>query len=74
MFKQKEDEVYALVNEGNLQEALNEMKTEEKYAKIDSSALQQWQNQTEEYLEFNNAATGLIMNSIANLHLKEMEH
>lgn len=74
VFKQKEDEVYTLVNEGNLQEALNEMKTEEKYAKIDSSALQQWQNQTEEYLEFNNAATGLIMNSIANLHLKEMEH
>ena len=50
------------------------MKTEEKYAKVDSSALQQWQVQTEEYLEFNNAAAGLIMNSIANLHLKEMEH
>ena len=74
VFKEKEDEVYILVNEGNLGEALNALKISEKYAGIESSPLIQWQNQVADYLEFKHAATGLIMNSIANLHLKEMEH
>lgn len=73
-FKEKEDEVFALVNEGNLGTALNVLKTSEKYSHLDSEPLMQWQEQVKEYLEFEHAVTGLIMNSIANLHLKEMEH
>jgi len=74
VFKEKDDEVYTLVNEGDLGEALNMLKTSEKYSSMDSEPLKQWQKQVEDYLEFKHAATGLIMNSIANLHLKEMEH
>lgn len=74
VFKEKEDEVYVLVNEGNLGEALNVLKTSEKYAGIESSPLVQWQAQVNDYMEFSRAISGLIMNSIANLHLKEMEH
>lgn len=74
VFKEKDDEVYTLVNEGNLGEALNALKISEKYSGMDSYPLMQWQNQVTDYLEFKHAATGLIMNSIANLHLKEMEH
>lgn len=74
VFKEKDDEVYTLVNEGNLGEALNALKISEKYSRMDSEPLAQWQKQVEDYLEFKRAATGVIMNSIANLHLKEMEH
>ena len=74
IFKEKEDEIYTLVNEGRLGEALNAVKTSEKYLQIDSEPLANWQKQTTEYLEFKHAVSGLIMNSLANLHLKEMEH
>lgn len=73
-FKPKEDEVYVLVNEGDLGGALNALKISEKYAGIESTPLEQWQKQVNDYMEFTHAATGVIMNSIANLHLKEMEH
>ena len=74
VFNEKEDEVYTLVNEGDLGNALNALKTSEKYQQMDSSPLMHWQKQAEEYLEFKHAVSGLIMNSLANLHLKEMEH
>ncbi len=73
VFKEKDDEVYTLVNEGNLGEALNALKISEKYSRMASEPLAQWQKQVEDYLEFEHAATGVVMNSIANLHLKEME-
>lgn len=74
VFKEKEDEIYTMVNEGDLGEALNAIKTSEKYLQMDSEPLANWQKQTAEYLEFKHAVSGLIMNSLANLHLKEMEH
>lgn len=74
LFVMESDEAFRLVNEGKLLEALNIMKTEDKYNKIDSAALKEWQKQVENYAEFNRAADGLVMNALANLHLKELEH
>ncbi|MBQ8481758.1 MAG: hypothetical protein IJ532_04425 [Alphaproteobacteria bacterium] len=74
VFNQVNDEVYTLVHEGNLGEALNELKTSEKYSSVSSFPLTQWQIKVADYLQFEHAVNGLIMNSLANLHLKEMEH
>ncbi len=74
VFNQNNDEVYTLVNEGNLGQALSALKTSEKYSSMASLPLEQWQKQVVDYLDFEHAVTGLIMNSLANLHLKEMEH
>ncbi|MBR3677016.1 MAG: hypothetical protein IKN71_07780 [Alphaproteobacteria bacterium] len=73
-FTVQDDEVLNLVNEGRLNDALNALKTSEKYAKINSLPLNEWRAQTEKYLEFNSAISGLIMNALANIRLKEMEH
>lgn len=74
VFVAAHDEVLELVHEGRLQDALNALKTSEKYAKIASEPLNAWKEQTERYLQFSNAASGLIMNSLANIRLKELEH
>lgn len=74
VFVATDDEVAELVHEGRLQDALNALKTNEKYAKIDSQPLNVWKEQTERYLEFSHAASGLIMNALANIRLKELEH
>ncbi|MBR1600867.1 MAG: hypothetical protein IJ677_04745 [Alphaproteobacteria bacterium] len=74
VFNQSNDEVYTLVHEGNLGQALSAITTSEKYSLMASVPLTQWQMQVEKYLDFEHAVTGLIMNSLANLHLKEMEH
>ena len=74
VFTAQNDEVFDLVHEGRLQDALNALKTSEKYSKIDSKPLNVWKEQTERYLEFSNAAGGLIMNALANIRLKELEH
>ena len=74
VFKAENDEVFTLVNEGDLGEALAALKTSEKYSALASYPLEQWQQDIENYLEFKHAVSGLIMNSLANLHLKEMEH
>ncbi|MBQ8672037.1 MAG: hypothetical protein IJ525_05920 [Alphaproteobacteria bacterium] len=73
-FKAQEDEVYRLVNEGELREALTAIKNSEKYNKIDSAPLNEWMKNTENYLDFRHLIDSLLMNSLANLHLKEMEH
>jgi len=73
-FKAQDDEVYRLVNEGNLSEALTAIKNSEKYNKIDSAPLNEWVKQTEDYLAFRHIIDSLLMNSLANLRLKEMEH
>jgi len=73
-FLPQEDEVLALVDEGRLQDALEALKLSEKYAKINSEPLMQWRVQVEKYLKFNSAVSALIMNSLANIRLKEMEH
>ena len=74
VFMPQNDEVLNLVNDGRLSDALNALKTSEKYSKLNSLPLNEWRVQVEKYLEFNAAAGGLIMNALANIRLKEMEH
>ena len=73
-FNTQDDEVLDLVNNGHLREALNALKTNDNYNKINSKPLKEWRLQAEKYLDFNHATSSLIMNSLANLHIKEMEH
>ena len=72
-FKAETDEVYELVNAGKLREALLKMKTDSKYNAVTSATLGAWQQQAEDYLAFETAMKGLIMNALANIRLKEME-
>ena len=74
VFVAKEDKVYELVNSGNLAEALTTMQTDAKYSQFNDKFLHQWQEQVQNYLNFETAVSGLIMNSLANIHLKEMDH
>lgn len=74
VFKPENDEVLELVHEGRLQEALNALAVSEKYAKLDSKPLNAWKVQVENYLKFSSAINGVIMNALANIRLKEMEH
>lgn len=73
VFPKTPDEVYQLVNGGDFAEALNKLKTDRKYRDVNSAELNSWILQTQDYLEFEHSINGLIMNSLANLHLKEME-
>lgn len=73
VFPKTPDEVHQLVNSGNFAEALNKLKTDRKYSDVNSAELNSWILQTQDYLEFEHSINGLIMNSLANLHLKEME-
>lgn len=73
VFTAENDEVYVLVNEGHFGDALNALGNNEKYMRLNSQPLRNWQNQVIAYLEFNHAVDSLIMNCLANLHLKEME-
>lgn len=74
VFLPKDDAVYEAVNDGKLAEALAAIRTDAKYTEISSPFLEQWQAQVQSYLDFEQAISGLIMNSLANIHLKEMEH
>ena len=67
------DEVYDLVESGNLAAALQKMKTDNKYAMLDYPTLEAWKQNVQNYLDFNNAVDGLLMNTLANLHLKQFE-
>ena len=73
-FTPQEDEVLKLVDDGRIKDALDALKISEKYAKISSEPLTQWIYQAERYLEFDNAVNAIIMNALANIRLKEMEH
>ncbi len=73
VFPKAPDEVHLLVNNGDFAEALNKLKTDRKYSEVNSEELNSWILQTQNYLDFEQAVNGLIMNSLANLHLKEME-
>lgn len=73
VFPKTPDEIYQLVNNGDFAEALNKIQTDRKYGDINSAELNAWILQTRDYLEFEHSINGLIMNSLANLHLKEME-
>ncbi len=72
-FPKTPDEIHQLVNNGDFAEALNKIQTDRKYGDINSAELNAWILQTRNYLEFEHSINGLIMNSLANLHLKEME-
>ena len=63
-----------MVNEGRIKDALEALNISEKYAKVNSEPLLQWRTQAERYLEFDSAVNAVIMNSLANIRLKEMEH
>lgn len=73
VFPKTPDEIHQLVNNGDFAEALNKIQTDRKYGDINSAELNAWILQTRNYLEFEHSINGLIMNSLANLHLKEME-
>lgn len=73
VFPKTPDEIHQLINNGDFAEALNKIKTDRKYSDVNSAELNSWILQTQDYLEFEHAINGLIMNSLANLHLKEME-
>ncbi|MBP5214992.1 MAG: hypothetical protein J6039_00335 [Alphaproteobacteria bacterium] len=68
------DEVWILVNEGNIGEALQTMNLSGKYASVNYEPLQVWKKQAAEYLDFEKAAEGLLLNALAGMHLKELEH
>jgi len=74
VFTPQKDEVLELVNDGRIKDALDALKLSEKYAKVHSEPLTQWIYQAERYLEFDNAINAIIMNALANIRLKEMEH
>lgn len=74
VFTPQKDEVLQLVDEGRIKDALDALSTSEKYAKINSEPLQQWRIQATRYLNFDDAINALIINSLANIRLKEMEH
>lgn len=67
------DEVYELVENGNLSLALTKMKTDTKYANLNSSVLDAWKTEVQQYLAFDSAVTGLVMNALAHIHLKQFE-
>lgn len=74
VFTPQKDEVLELVTDGRIKDALDALKISEKYAKVHSEPLSQWVSQAERYLEFDNAVNAIIMNALANIRLKEMEH
>ncbi|MBR1399596.1 MAG: hypothetical protein IJ564_05425 [Alphaproteobacteria bacterium] len=67
------DEVYDSVNEGNLSQALKLIATSPKYMQLHSVVLAEWIKQVEDYIVFEKAANGLIMNSLANIRMKEFQ-
>ncbi len=73
-FNANEDEVYQLVNAAHFAEALNVLKTDSQYTRIDAPALAEWQKQASAYVAFDTAMRGLIMNALANIRLQEMQH
>lgn len=73
VFNYKEDEIWNLVNDGNIAEALNELALSEKYAALNSTPLETWKIQARNYLDFEQAVEGLLLNALASLHLKELE-
>jgi len=68
------DTVHELVNTGRFAEALNEINTDPKYRNLTAGEFSVWINQTHEYLEFEQAINGLLMNALANIRLKELNH
>lgn len=73
-FEALPDEVYDLVEEGNFVLAIERMKTDKKYTMLHSPIFQAWANNAQNYLEFDAAVNGLLMNTLAHLHLKQFEH
>ena len=73
VFEPTPDEVYDLVENGNLALALNKMKTDTKYAALNSPVLEAWKAEVQQYLEFDSAVNGLLMNALAHVHLKQFD-
>ena len=67
------DDVHKLVNKAKFAQALKILKTDIKYAELNYEPLNEWIKQAQDYVDFERAINGLIMNSLANIHLKEME-
>lgn len=73
-FAADKDVVHKLINEARFAEALNKMRTDIKYNSIEAPMLLEWQKQAEAYIKFESAMQALIMNSLASIRLKEMQH
>lgn len=73
VFEPTPDEVYDLVENGNLALALNKMKTDNKYAVLNSPILEAWKANVQQYLDFDSAINGLVMNALAHIRLKQFE-
>ena len=73
-FEPAPDEVYDLVESGNLAQALKRMETTNKYALLHCPALETWIHDAQNYLEFDGAVNGLLMNTLAHLKIKQFEH
>lgn len=73
VFEPTPDEVYDLVENGNLALALNKMKTDTKYAALNSPVLEAWKAEVQHYLDFDSAVNGLVMNALAHIHLKQFD-
>ena len=71
-FPKQTDKAWQLVNLGNFAEALNLINTDKKYSSVKSAELTAWINQVNNHLDFERAVNGLIINSLANLRLKEL--
>lgn len=73
-FEKAPDKVYDLVENGDLAQALELIKTDKKYVMLNSPALDVWKHNVQDYLDFDSAVNGLLMNTLAHLHLKQFEH
>ena len=73
-FKAETDAVYELVHAGDFAKKKKKMRTDTKYTAVELPALKAWVAQVEDYLQFEGAMKSLIMNALANIRLKEMEH
>lgn len=67
------DDVHKLINQAKFAQALKILKTDIKYAELNYEPLNEWIKQAQDYVDFERAINGLIMNSLANIHLKEMD-
>ena len=73
VFEPAPDEVYNLVENGNLALALAKINTDNKYAALNAPVLEAWKAEVQQCLDFDSAVNGLVMNALAHIHLKQFD-
>lgn len=68
-FDKTPDEVYILVESGNLSAAVKRIKTETKYTALNSPVFEAWMYNVQNYLDFDGAVNGLILHALAQINL-----